>query len=76
MKKSYWLTKYKHLAFDYAVVIFGPLDQHKINATSMFYVIDLLHNAQMQSCMTLTDMRLTEFMGLTEKSDTTKLFIQ
>ena len=26
--------------------IFGPLDLHKINATSMFYVIDLLHNAQ------------------------------
>ena len=28
-----------------------------------------------QSCMTLTDMRLTEFMGLTEKSATTQLFI-
>ena len=30
---------------------------------------------QVQSCMTLTDMRLTEFMGLTEKSAMTKLFI-
>ena len=31
---------------------------------------------RVQSCMTLTDMRLTDFMGLTEKSATTKLFIQ
>ena len=31
---------------------------------------------EIQSCMTLTDMRLTEFMGLTEKSATTKLFNQ
>ena len=29
-----------------------------------------------QSCMTLTDMRLTEFMGFTEKWAVTKLFIQ
>ena len=29
-----------------------------------------------QSCMTLTDMRLTEFMGFTKKRATTKLFIQ
>ena len=29
-----------------------------------------------QSCMTLTDMKLTEFMGFTEKRAVTKLFIQ
>ena len=47
MEESYWLTKNKHLAFtNYVGGIFGPLDLHKINATYMFYVIDLLHNAQ------------------------------
>ena len=34
---------------------------------------EIMHD--IQSCMTLTDMRLTEFMGLTEKSAMTKLFI-
>ena len=34
-----------------------------------------LSHFEIQSCMTLTDMRLTEFMGLTEKSAITKLFI-
>ena len=31
---------------------------------------------EVQWCMTLTDMGLTEYMGLTEKSATTELFMQ
>ena len=31
---------------------------------------------RLQSCKTLTDMRLTEFMGFMEKRATTKLLIQ
>ena len=41
----------------------------------MDVLLSALKNLEIQSCMTLTDMRLTEFMGLTEKSATTKLFI-
>ena len=37
--------------------------------------LEMMHYITIQSSMSLTDMRLTEYMVLTEKSATTKLFI-
>ena len=62
-------SKYIYAMYTTSIV---PLEAEKMH---FLIVCCSALKEEIQLCMTFTDMRLTEFMGITEKSATTKLFI-